>query len=168
MWRALPSLSGATCPAGSKTSCCKSFIIFTQKSLVLFWSPLQPFESFFFSVHPKCPLSLHCSTQLLRPESVHPPPTSASSSFPSALPQYLCRSYPPLLHFGSPPAHLSSPLSVLLNAASDLHLLSPSSLLSLPYFTPTLSLPSSHIAILSASLTALRTQLLGLGLAFFH
>lgn len=26
MWRAQPLLSGATCPAGSKTSCCESFI----------------------------------------------------------------------------------------------------------------------------------------------
>lgn len=30
MWRAQPLLSGATCPAGSKTSCCESFIIFRQ------------------------------------------------------------------------------------------------------------------------------------------
>ena len=27
MWRAPPSLSGATCPAGSRTSCCESFEI---------------------------------------------------------------------------------------------------------------------------------------------
>lgn len=116
----------------------------------LIWFPLQPLESFFFTfffpVHPKCPLSQHCSTLLFCLDSVHPPPTSASSSPPCALPRCLCCSHPPRLHFGSPPAHLSSPLSVLLHAASDLHLPSPSSLLSLPYFTPScylLPLPTS-------------------------
>lgn len=32
MWRAQPLLSGATCPAGSKTSCCESFFIHLQHS----------------------------------------------------------------------------------------------------------------------------------------
>lgn len=89
MWRAQPLLSGATCPAGSKTSCCESFNIFRLNSplfsfctslavssafILFIYSPLQLLECFFFFsslvfyqllfslLHPKCPLSLYCFT----------------------------------------------------------------------------------------------------------
>lgn len=75
MWRAQPLLSAATCPAGSKTSCCESYFraflslnlvshsllcffsliwFFTKPSCVFF--PASSFQNF-FSLHP---LSKHC------------------------------------------------------------------------------------------------------------
>lgn len=95
--------------------------------LPLICSPLQLFECFcVFFLHLKCPLSPYCFTQLFRPESVHPPPTSASCSFSSALPD---ASAALILPFST--LALFQPLSPLLcqffsMRLLDLHLLSPS------------------------------------------
>ena len=93
MWRAQPSLSGATCPAGSKTSCCESSSIFWQSfcfppSLLPLHFLYPPISSsaawifchvFFFNLlhsiiflphfpvlllHPQCLLSQHCFSKL--------------------------------------------------------------------------------------------------------
>lgn len=88
MWRAQPLLWGATCPAGSKTSCCESFIIFKQSfsfTLLFFFCHLLfiklPPSPSFFTPPSKEVLSLYCFAQLFLSTSTHPPLTPASSFF---------------------------------------------------------------------------------------
>lgn len=152
MWRAQPLLSGATCPAGSKTSCCESFIIFRLNSprlsfctslavssafILFIYSPLQLLECFFFFIarsinpffHSSIPSALYPCIVSHSSSSTHPHIRlqQLPSSFSSALPRRLC----PLSSSFSTLAP-SQPLSPLLchflsTQLLDLHLLSPSS-----------------------------------------
>lgn len=133
MWRARPSLSGATCPAGSKTSCCESFIRALLSLNLLFHSLLCcsvicfSSSSWVFSIF----LLPHFLSFSLYPRVVSPdsfclstPPTSASSSFSLALPR--CISPSRLI---SQPWLSPSPFSLLCHLflmwLFDLHQLSP-------------------------------------------
>lgn len=141
MWRAQPSLSGATCPAGSKTSCCESFVIFWQSFLSFSFCTLLSLTA--FSFHPPITLSTPATWVLswcfsflisafLRPSPVFQSipsalypcivsnissslPTTASCSFSSALPRYFCPSHP-----YSQPWLLPSP-SLLFSVISSKH-----------------------------------------------
>lgn len=157
MWRAQPLLSGATCPAGSKTSCCESFIIFRLNSprlsfctslavssafILFIYSPLQLLECFFFFIarsinpffHSSIPSALYPCIVSHSSSSTHPPPTTSILFFicsPSTpLPPLIL-----LLNLGSLPAPLSSPLSLPLNAAPWSSSTQPLLLLRLLYLT---------------------------------
>lgn len=130
MWRAQPLLSGATCPAGSKTSCCESSVralCFTESPLSL--SPLLLFpyllsrfssSSVFFQLPPST-LSLlfgliHTLSLMVFPSLIYPSnicfilPRRPSSSRPIF--SALALSRPPL------PSPLSHVLNVTLWSSS--------------------------------------------------
>lgn len=144
MWRAQPSLSEAACPAGSKTSCCESFIIFWLNSLsvhlpffslFLFlssplwtWAALSAFVVVFFII--SCRLSTFLSSPLPFSQISIP-----SAFYPCIVPRsfFLSASAPPpsttlsSLLLSSLPRHFC--LSLLSSLFSTLAFFHPLSLL---------------------------------------
>lgn len=137
MWRAQPLLSGATCPAGSKTSCCESYFraLFSLSLLshaLLCCSSLVWFSIFVFFpsfLLPHSVFTLYPNIVMIF-SSLFTPPTSALSSFSTALP-WCFSSWHPFLRLGSLPApFLSFPYHLFLMWCFDPHQLSPLPLVS--------------------------------------
>lgn len=157
MWRARPSLSGATCPAGSKTSCCESFTRALLSLNLLFHSLLRCsvicFSSsslVFFHLTPSTlsllhPLSTRCLSRLFL--SIYISNICFILFFISSpLMHFLLASDFSALALSQP---LFSPLSLVLNVALWSSSTQPPPLVSFckncPLFPCLLMLPSRHL-----------------------